>query len=83
MFFEEYFKNRGESIEPNTQNEVQVRCPFPHDNGHIEKNASASFNINEESINVLHVLLKTENWECQKQPSFPKYLKQLMTMPLN
>jgi hypothetical protein len=45
MFFEEYFKNRGESIEPNTQNEVQVRCPFPHDNGHIEKNASASFNI--------------------------------------
>jgi hypothetical protein len=44
MFFEQYFKNRGESIEPNHNNEVQVRCPFPHDKG-FEENASASFNI--------------------------------------
>lgn len=44
MFFEQFFKNRGESIEPNQNNEVQVRCPFPHDKG-LEENASASFNV--------------------------------------
>lgn len=43
-FFEQFFQNRGESIEPNHQNEVQVRCPFPHDKG-LETNASASFNV--------------------------------------
>ena len=43
MFFEQYFKNRGENIEPNHNHEVQVRCPFPHDKG-LEENASASFN---------------------------------------
>jgi hypothetical protein len=44
MFFEQFFENRGENIEPNYQSEVQVRCPFPHDKG-LEENASASFNI--------------------------------------
>lgn len=43
MFFEEFFKNRGENIEPNQYNEVVVKCPFPHDKG-FEENASASFN---------------------------------------
>jgi hypothetical protein len=43
MFFEQFFKNRGENIEPNQRGEVQVRCPFPHDKG-LENNASASFN---------------------------------------
>lgn len=45
MFFESYFKNRGENVEPNQRGEVQVRCPFPHDNG-LDKNASSSFNAN-------------------------------------
>src|SRR4051794_14661658 len=44
MFFEQYFKNRGESIQPNANSEVQVRCPFPHDKGTEDVNASASFN---------------------------------------
>jgi predicted ATP-dependent protease len=44
MFFEQYFKKRGEQVEPNGRGEVQVRCPFPHDKG-LEENASASFNI--------------------------------------
>jgi hypothetical protein len=43
MFFEQFFKNRGENIEPNQRDEVQVRCPFPHDKGY-EEHASASFN---------------------------------------
>lgn len=43
MFFEEFFRNRGENIEPNIQSEVMVRCPFPHDKG-LERQASASFN---------------------------------------
>lgn len=43
MFFEEFFLKRGESIEPNNQGEVMVRCPFPHDKG-FETKASASFN---------------------------------------
>jgi hypothetical protein len=44
MFFEQYFKKRGENIEPNAKGEVQVRCPFPHDKGSEDQNASASFN---------------------------------------
>lgn len=43
MFFEQFFSNRGEEIQPNQYNEVVVRCPFPHDKGY-EENASASFN---------------------------------------
>lgn len=43
MFFEQYFKHRGEQVEPNARNEVMVRCPFEHDKGY-EQQASASFN---------------------------------------
>lgn len=43
MFFEEYFSKRGEDIQANAQNEVIVRCPFPHDKG-LDTKASASFN---------------------------------------
>lgn len=32
-------------MEPNARGEIQVCCPFPHDGGHYEKNASASFNV--------------------------------------
>jgi 5S rRNA maturation endonuclease (ribonuclease M5) len=45
VFFEEFFIQRGEAIEPNSQGEVMVKCPFPHDKGY-EKHASASFNVN-------------------------------------
>lgn len=45
MFFEQFFSNRGEEIQPNQRGEVQIRCPFPHDKG-LETNASASFNVN-------------------------------------
>lgn len=44
LFFEEFFLKRGESIEPNGQGEVIVKCPFPHDKGE-DTHASASFNI--------------------------------------
>lgn len=44
MFFEEYFQKRGEEVTPNSQNEVQVKCPFPHAKG-LEEHASASFNV--------------------------------------
>lgn len=43
VFFEEFFQNRGESIEPNGKGEVMVCCPFQHDKGY-ETKASASFN---------------------------------------
>jgi hypothetical protein len=83
MFFEDYFKNRGESIEPNTQNEVQVRCPFPHDNGHIEKNASASFNIKRRIYKCFTCAAEDRELGMSETAFISKYLKQLMTMPLN
>lgn len=42
-YFEEFFRQRGEAIEANSQGEVIVKCPFPHDKGY-ENHASASFN---------------------------------------
>lgn len=44
MFFEQFFKSRGENMEPNARGEVQVKCPFPHSKG-MEENASASVNL--------------------------------------